>query len=64
MELKKSREDLMRFLELFLYVTIFTVAGIFLFGTHPEPSEVIITYMLMTLMMIYNKLADIYDKFK
>ena len=54
----------MRFLELFLYVTIFTVAGIFLFGTHPEPYEVIITYMLMTLMMIYNKLADIYDKFK
>lgn len=64
MELKKSREDLMRFLELFLYVTIFTVAGIFLFGTHPEPFEVIITYMLMTLMMIYNKLANIYDKFK
>ena len=64
MELKKSREDLMRFLELFLYVTIFTVSGIFLFGTHLEPYEVIITYMLMTLMMIYNKLADIYDKFK
>ena len=54
----------MRFLELFLYVTIFTVAGIFLFGTHPEPYEVIITYMLMTLMMIYNKLVDIYDNLK
>ena len=64
MELKKSREDLMRFLELFLYVTIFTVAGIFLFGTHPKPYEVIITYMLMTLMMIYNKLVDIYDNLK
>ena len=64
MELKKSREDLMRFLELFIYVTIFTIAGIFLFGTHPEPFEVIITYMLMTLMMIYNKLVDIYDNLK
>ena len=64
MELKKSREDLMRFLELFLYVTIFTVAGIFLFRTHHKPYEVIITYMLMTLMMIYNKLVDIYDNLK
>lgn len=54
----------MRFVEVLVYIFIFTIAGIFLFGTHPEPTEVIITYMLMTLMMIYNKLADIYDKFE
>lgn len=54
----------MRFLEVIIYIILYTAGGIIFFGTDPEPLQVLSTYAVMFLNMIYNTLRDIYDKFE
>lgn len=54
----------MRFLESIVYIILYTLGGIMFFGTDPEPIQVLATYAVMFLNMIYNTLRDLYDKFE
>lgn len=64
MELKKSREELMRFLEVLVYAILYVALGIMFFGIDPEPMQALSVFAVMFLNMIYNVLRDIYDKFE
>ena len=63
-ELKKSREELMRFLEVLVYAILYVALGIMFFGIDPEPMQALSVFAVMFLNMIYNVLRDIYDKFE
>lgn len=52
----------MKYVEIILYVIVYTIGGIILFGVDAKPTEILLTYSVMFLSMIYTNVRDINDK--
>lgn len=54
----------MRIVKACIYVLLYTVMGILLFGVDAKPMEILAVYAVMHLAMISSTLEDINDKLK
>lgn len=52
----------MKYIELIAFVIVFTIGGILLFGVDAKPFEILSTYALMYLSMIYTNVRELNDK--